>query len=74
MLSPEEMGAASRRLLAALSPETLWAICSFGPNNEIGPAHTFDPSEELDALRFIERLQGRLEHLLSVNAVKREAH
>ena len=32
--------------LRRFHPSTPWALCSFGPNGEIGPARTFDPRRD----------------------------
>lgn len=70
-LSPVEAGALRAvEFLRRFHPTTPWSICSFGPNGEVGPAHTFEPSEESEALRFIETLQGHWNVYFSVNAVR----
>ncbi|HRN87910.1 MAG TPA: DUF3987 domain-containing protein [Hyphomicrobium sp.] len=56
--------------LRRFHPASPWAICSFGPNGEVGPARTFDPSEEEDAERFIESLQRRFNIYFNVNMVR----
>jgi Primase C terminal 2 (PriCT-2) len=61
--------------LRRFHPASLWAIASFGPNGEIGPAATFDPGGpgEIDeADRFITALQGEYNVYFAVNAVRRK--
>jgi RecA-family ATPase len=60
--------------LSRFHPAAPWAIASFGPNNEVGPAATFDPAEpgEVEAAgRLIASLQGKFNVYFAVNAVKR---
>ena len=76
---PELVEAADAAIDAAIyflhrfHPTTLWALSSFGPSeNEIGPAQTFDPSEEHTARRFILKLQGKHNIYFSVNRVSQK--
>jgi hypothetical protein len=58
------------RLLHAASP---WAISTFGPGAEdVGPARTFDPSEEDAGRKFINEQQGKRNVYFSVNRVGRK--
>jgi hypothetical protein len=55
--------------LQRFHPAGPWALCTFGANNEVGPAATFMPGEEESARAFIDRHQGKLNIYFSVNAV-----
>jgi hypothetical protein len=69
-LSPEQAAAVKAiAFLEKFHPNAMWALCSFGPNNEVGSARTFHPSEAVDAIRFIESLQGRFNLYFAVNPV-----
>ena len=51
-------------------PVTPWALACFGPGkNEVGPARTFDPSEEQAARQFLRRVQGKHNVYFAVNCV-----
>ena len=61
---------ASISFLRQFHPATPRALVTFGPGNEVGPAATFDPSEEEAARAFIEAAaRGKWNIYFSVNAV-----
>lgn len=56
--------------LRRFHPAAPWALCSFGPvEDQVGPARTFNPSDALEAERFIESLIGKHNVYFSVNCV-----
>lgn len=56
--------------LKKFHPTTRWALACFGPGaSEVGPARTFEPSEEAAARCFLARVQGKHNVYFAVNGV-----
>ena len=71
--APDSAIDASIAFLRRFHQTTLWALSTFGPGeHEVGPARTFDPSEENTAREFIQAQQGKRNVYFSVNRVTRK--